>query len=104
MPPEKRDNSHYTEEEMNRRIAEYRKINAGDQASQTIIGYFKERNIDHQIISCEDAEKYNLAYFEKFIQRKEKCTNNFVTQDAEGGMLGSGTPRAQLKNDDIEAG
>lgn len=54
LPESQIANTHYTQEGMERRIADYRKINQKDTGNSILIDFFKENKIDTLVIECEN--------------------------------------------------
>lgn len=59
--------THYTQEGMERRIAEYRKLNLKDTGNPILIDFFKENKIDTLVIECENKQNYTFDNMKSFI-------------------------------------
>lgn len=76
FPEEKIQNTHYNEEGMNRRLAQYRQTHSKESGKDTLVDFFIQHEIQTKNINVMSENVVELAKF--FIERNGKF-KNFMT-------------------------
>lgn len=81
LPEERVANTHYNEEGMNRRLAEYKKNNDSTTGESILADFFKERFIEPLVINVTNPSNDSFDNLRTFIERNGTFSNYMTHEE-----------------------